>query len=292
MNIDSLPGKYVDGLVEQALNEDTGSGDITSEILIPLELPGKACMMAKAGGIIAGTGIAERVFKKVDPSIKVDIEIRDGSAVKYGDIILNVAGNVRSILRAERVALNFIQRLSGIATTAAQYVEQVKGLKVDIADTRKTTPTLRLLEKYAVRMGGGRNHRMGLSDAVLIKDNHIDALRVVGMSYREIVEKARGKAPRGMKVEAEARTVKEAVEAVEAGVDIVMLDNMTTEEMRQAVGLIAGRAEVEASGGISLKTVRSVAETGVDFISVGALTHSYNSLDISLELETRTFRLQ
>jgi nicotinate-nucleotide pyrophosphorylase (carboxylating) len=291
MNTTNLPLEYMDRLVDQALSEDTGTGDITSDILIPAELQGKAYMLVKAAGVVAGTPVVERVFRKVDLSINIDIKIQDGAAVKYGDIILFVAGNVRSILKAERVALNFIQRLSGIATTTTQYIEQVRDLKVDIADTRKTTPTLRLLEKYAVRMGGGRNHRMDLGDAVLVKDNHIAALRVLGMSYREIVDKARANAPHGLKVEAEARTVGEAVEAVEAGVDIVMLDNMTVLEMRRAVELIAGRSEVEASGGINLKTVRSVAETGVDYISVGALTHSYNSLDISLELEPQTFRL-
>lgn len=291
MNKGNLSVEYIDRLVEQALCEDIPVGDITSEILIPRELEGKAYMLVKAPGVVAGTAVVERVFYKIEQLLKVDIKIQDGSAVQYGDIIMFVTGNVRSILKAERVSLNFIQRLSGIATTTAQYVEKVKGLRVDIADTRKTTPTLRLLEKYAVRSGGGRNHRMDLSDAVLIKDNHIAALRALGRSFSEIVATARLNAPKGLKVEAEARTIGEAVEAVEAGVDIVMLDNMTVPEMKRAVELIAGRAEVEASGGINLNTVRSVAETGVDFISVGALTHSYNSLDISLELEPQTLRL-
>lgn len=291
MNKGNLSVEYIDRLVEQALCEDIPVGDITSEILIPRELEGKAYMLVKAPGVVAGTAVVERVFYKIEQLLKVDIKIQDGSAVQYGDIIMFVTGNVRSILKAERVSLNFIQRLSGIATTTAQYVEKVKGLRVDIADTRKTTPTLRLLEKYAVRSGGGRNHRMDLSDAVLIKDNHIAALRALGRSFSEIVATARLNAPQGLKVEAEARTIGEAVEAVEAGVDIVMLDNMTVPEMKRAVELIAGRAEVEASGGINLNTVRSVAETGVDFISVGALTHSYNSLDISLELEPQTLRL-
>jgi nicotinate-nucleotide pyrophosphorylase (carboxylating) len=291
MNTTKLPEEYIDHLVEVALIEDSGGGDITSEILVPTALQGKAYMLVKAGGVVAGIPVVERVFKMVDSSLKIDIQGREGTAVKYGDIILFITGNVRSILRAERVALNFIQRLSGIASTTAQYIDRVRGLKVDIADTRKTTPALRLLEKYAVCMGGGRNHRMDLSDAILIKDNHIAALRALGLNYREIVIKARNNAPPGLKVEAEARTIEEAVEAVEAGVDIVMLDNMTVMEMKRAVELIAGRAEVEASGGINLNTVRSVAETGVDFISVGALTHSYNSLDISLELEPQTLKL-
>jgi nicotinate-nucleotide pyrophosphorylase (carboxylating) len=285
MKTEQLPDDYINKIIGTALAEDTGRGDVTSEALIPPDLQGKAFLLVKAAGVIAGTGIVERVFHQVDPSLRVDIKIQDGTAVKNGDIPLRVSGNVRSLLKAERVALNFIQRLSGIASTTARYVAKVQGLNVDIADTRKTTPGLRLLEKYAVRMGGGRNHRMDLSDAILIKDNHIEALRARGMSFKEIVTRAKNQAPAGIKVEAEARTIEEAQEALAAGADIIMLDNMPVPEMARAVKLIAGRAEVEASGGINLNTVRAAAETGVDFISVGALTHSYNSLDISLELE-------
>jgi nicotinate-nucleotide pyrophosphorylase (carboxylating) len=248
-------------------------------------------MLIKEEGVIAGTIVAENVFHQIDADLKVQIQIQDGSAVKFGDIPMLITGNVRSVLKAERVALNFFQRLSGIATATSQYIAQVKDLGVDIADTRKTTPVLRVLEKYAVRMGGGRNHRMDLSDAILIKDNHIAALRALGMSYKEIVVKAKNNTSADIKVEAEARTIQEALDAVEAGVDIIMLDNMTVMEMTRAVELIAGRAEVEASGGVNLKNVRSVAETGVDFISIGALTHSFKSLDISLELEPQTFKL-
>ncbi|MBN1188647.1 MAG: carboxylating nicotinate-nucleotide diphosphorylase [Dehalococcoidales bacterium] len=285
MKIISLPLEYVDRLVEQALAEDVPNGDVTSEILIPPELTGRANILVKTPGILAGIPVAKQVFRKSDRSLLVDSRIEDGATVRNGDTVMFIKGNVRAILKAERVALNFLQRLSGIATTTSLYVEKVRGLKVDIADTRKTTPTLRLLEKYAVSAGGGRNHRMDLSDAILIKDNHIAALRVTGRSIREIIAMAKAGAPQGLKVEAEAKTVEEAVEAAEAGADIIMLDNMTVVEMKKAVGLIAGRTEIEASGGINLDTVRSVAETGVDFISVGALTHSYNSLDISLELE-------
>jgi nicotinate-nucleotide pyrophosphorylase (carboxylating) len=285
MKTEQLPDDYINKIIGTALAEDTGRGDVTSEALIPPDLQGKAFLLVKAAGVIAGTGIVERVFHQVDPSLRVEIKIQDGRAVKNGDIPLRVSGNVRSLLKAERVALNFIQRLSGIASTTARYVARVQGLNVDIADTRKTTPGLRLLEKYAVRIGGGRNHRMDLSDAVLIKDNHIEALRARGMSFQEIVTRAKKQAPAGIKVEAEARTIEEAQEALAAGADIIMLDNMPVPEMARAVKLIAGRAEVEASGGINLNTVRAAAETGVDFISVGALTHSYNSLDISLELE-------
>ena len=286
-----LPIDYLDKIVEIALAEDVGKGDITSEILIPSDLQGRAYMLVKEKGVIAGTLVVERVFHKIDPALSVVIQIQDGSAVKNGDVPMVMAGNVRSILKAERVALNFFQRLSGIASATAEYVEKTHDLFVDVADTRKTTPVLRALEKYAVRMGGGRNHRMDLYDAVLIKDNHFAALRALGMNYKDIVTKARHKVSEGMIVEAEATTIQEALDAVEAGADIVMLDNMSMMEMTKAVELIAGRAEVEASGGINLKNVRSVAETGVDFISIGALTHSFKAMDISLELEPQTFKL-
>lgn len=291
MNIRDLPEKKIDAIIDTALAEDLGRGDITSEVLIPCGLEGKAFMLVKEAGVLAGSNIAEKTLHKVDPGLKVEILIQDGSKVKSGDIVMLVAGNVRSMLKAERVALNFIQRLSGIATATSEYVEKVKDLGVDIADTRKTTPGLRLLEKYAVNMGGGRNHRLDLGEAVLIKDNHIDALRILGMTFKEIIEKAKENTPPDIKIEVEARTVEEATQAADMGVDIVMLDNMSIEEMADAVELISGRAEVEASGGITLKNVRAAAQTGVDFISVGALTHSFKSLDISLELETQTLKL-
>jgi nicotinate-nucleotide pyrophosphorylase (carboxylating) len=289
--LESLPDDYVGRTIDLALAEDVRRGDVTSETLIPCDLQGQAHMLVKENGVIAGTGVARKVFLRIDASLEIKVQIGDGTAVKPGDVPLLISGNVRSILKAERVSLNFIQRLSGIASTTAQYVAKVKDLGVDIADTRKTTPGLRWLEKYAVRMGGGRNHRLDLNDAILIKDNHFAALRALGMSYQEIVHKARQNAPPDIQVEAEARTIQEALDAVEAGVDIVMLDNMPVQEMTRAVELVAGRAEVEASGGINMKTVRAVAETGVDFISVGALTHSYQALDISLELESQTFKL-
>jgi nicotinate-nucleotide pyrophosphorylase (carboxylating) len=282
---------YLNQIVSLALAEDSGRGDITSEILIPCDLQGKAYMLVKEEGVIAGTQVTAQVFQQVDPSLAVRILKPDGTQVKDGDVPMLITGNVRSILKAERVALNFFQHLCGIASATARYVARVNDLGVDIADTRKTTPGMRLLEKQAVRMGGGRNHRMDLNDAVLIKDNHIAALRALGMSYEEIVVKAKQNATEGVRIEAEARTVQEALDAVEAGVDIIMLDNMTAAEMTRAVELIAGRSEVEASGGIDLARVRAVAETGVDFISVGALTHSAKAMDISLELEPQTFKL-
>jgi nicotinate-nucleotide pyrophosphorylase (carboxylating) len=280
-----LPAEYVQKIVETALAEDLGKGDVTTDLLVPREIQGKAFVLIKEAGISAGADVAARTFKSVDPGLKVQILIEDGAKVKDGDVIMQISGSVGSILKAERVALNFLQRLSGIASITAQYMEAVHGLGVDIADTRKTTPGLRLLEKYAVKTGGGRNHRMDLSEAILIKDNHFAALKAVGMNYKDVVVKAVNAAPSGMTVEAEATTVAEAVEAAEAGADVIMLDNMPIEEMQKAVDEIEGRAEVEGSGGITLKTVRAAAETGVDFISIGALTHSNKALDISLEYE-------
>jgi nicotinate-nucleotide pyrophosphorylase (carboxylating) len=291
MNNSQLPLDYVDKIVEIALAEDIGKGDVTSESIIPETMVGKAYMLIKENGVIAGTNVVERVFHQVDPALKIEIKVNDGTPVKKKDIVMLISGNVRSILKAERVALNFFQRMSGIATTTSKYVAKVKDLNVDIAETRKTTPVLRLLEKYSVHMGGGRNHRMDLNEAVLIKDNHFAALRALGLKYKEIVAKTKRNAPAGIKIEAEATTVQEVEDAVEVGVDIIMLDNMSIEDMKTAVQLIAGRAEIEASGGINLKTVRAVAETGVDFISVGALTHSYKALDISLEIEPQTFQM-
>jgi len=285
-----LPVEIVDRIVEKALEEDTGRGDITSEILIPCNLEGSAYIMVKEDGVIAGIEVAVRVFQKIDPGLQIEPICEDGVRVKAGDIVMRIAGSIRSLLKAERVALNFLQRLSGIATTTARYVEKVSDLGVEIADTRKTTPGLRILEKYAVKLGGGRNHRMDLGDGVLIKDNHFAALRSLGMSYREIVAKARESAPPEMKVEAEATSIEEALAAVEAGADIVMLDNMDIEEMKESVRQIGGRVEIEASGNFRLESIRAAAETGVDFISVGALTHSYKSMDISMEIDTQSFR--
>jgi len=207
-------------------------------------------------------------------------------------MVATIFGSVLSILKAERVALNFLQRLSGIASQTAQYVAKTHGLQVNITDTRKTTPGLRLLEKYAVRVGGGQNHRLHLGDAVLIKDNHLAALRALGMSLKEIVAKAKQDAPRGLTVEVEVNTPEEALDAVDAGADIIMLDNMSPDEMRRVVSLIPSQVRIEASGGITLANVRAVAETGVNFISVGALTHSSKALDISLEIEPQTLELK
>ncbi len=286
-----LSADRVQGIIDTALAEDTPRGDVTSRALLPDYLTGKAEVLVKEAGVLAGIGVAARVFLTVDPSLKVDILIPDGTPIKPGDIAASVSGGLAAILKAERTALNFLQRLSGIASLTAQYVAAVAGTKARIADTRKTTPGLRRLEKYAVRAGGGHNHRLHLGDAVLIKDNHLAALRATGLKLRDIIAKARRNAPEGITIEVEVTSAPEAAEAARAGADIVMLDNMPPDEMRRAVTLVAGKAKIEASGGITLDTVRAVAETGVDIISVGALTHSYKALDISLELEAQTLKL-
>ena len=272
-------------IIALALAEDLGKGDVTTNSLIPDEKIGVASILAKEEGILAGVEIAEEVFRQVDTKLKIKVWLKDGAKVGSGDMIAVVEGRIASILKAERTVLNFLQRLSGIATEANRYVKAVEGLPVRIMDTRKTTPCLRVLEKYAVKVGGGKNHRMHLGDGILIKDNHLAALRNEGLSIKEIIARARQNAPGGVKVEMEVNTPQGALEAAEAGADVIMLDNMRLEDMRQAVKAVHGRALVEASGGITLDTVRAVAETGVDFISVGALTHSVKALDISLKLE-------
>jgi nicotinate-nucleotide pyrophosphorylase (carboxylating) len=277
--------EQIDNIVDLALAEDLSHGDITSDILIPPELQGKASVIAKAEGIVAGVEVAKRGFQRVDPSLEVEILINDGARVKPKDVIATVSGRVINILKAERTVLNFLQRLSGIATMTAQYVAKTKGFKTIILDTRKTTPGLRLLEKYAVQVGGGTNHRLDLGDWILIKDNHIVALRALGMSLKEIVAKAKQEAPKSMIIEAEVTTIQEALEAAEGGADMVMLDNMSPEEMQQVMSLIPQYVKIEASGGITLENVGTVATTGVDFVSSGALTHSVKVLNISIELE-------
>ena len=272
-------------IVDRALAEDLIKGDVTTDALVPADQQGTGLIVAKKQGILAGVNVAKQVFYSVDPELKVEVLLEDGARVKPGSEVARVSGRIARILKAERVALNFLQHLSGIASETSRYVEAVTGLPVRIMDTRKTTPGLRVLEKYAVKIGGGQNHRMNLGDGILIKDNHLAALRSRGLNIKQIVAKARQNSPQRLPVEVEAGTVSEALEAVEAGADIVMLDNMNLEDMRKAVKSIHGRALIEASGGITLDNVRAVAETGVDFISIGALTHSARALDLSLELE-------
>lgn len=283
--------EQVDRLIEMALVEDTGQGDVTSESLIPPALRGKASITAKADGILAGIEVARKVLLKVDPSLDVNTLITDGSTVKPGDVLATVSGSVISILKAERVVLNFLQRLSGIATLAARYVREIDGLPAMIVDTRKTTPGFRPLEKYAVLMGGAQNHRLHLGDAILIKDNHLAALRTLGMSFKDIIARARQNAPAGIRLEVEVTSVAEAKEAAAAGADMILLDNMSAAEMQQAVSQLPKGVKTEASGGINLENVRKAAEAGVDIISVGALTHSPQALDISLKLDPDSIEL-
>jgi nicotinate-nucleotide pyrophosphorylase (carboxylating) len=277
--------EHIEQAVGSALAEDLASGDITTDLLVQSDLVGKASILVKRDGVLAGIDVAKEVFRQVDPSLHFKALVKDGAKVRKGDVVATVEGKVASILKAERTALNFLQHLSGIATETARYVDAVSGTKAIITDTRKTIPGLRLLEKYAVRAGGGRNHRLNLGDGVLIKDNHLAALRSSGVGLGEAVKQARERAPRTMKIEVEVESVKQAQEALAAGADIIMLDNMNVKDMRRVVKLVQGRALLEASGGITLDNVRSVAEAGVDLISVGALTHSAKALDISLEVE-------
>ena len=277
--------KQLRRIVSEALTEDLANGDITTNILIQPDLEGKAAVLVKRDGVLAGMDAAKEVFRQVDPSLRFKAVVKDGGKVGKGKVVATIEGKIASMLKAERTALNFLQHLSGIATETARYVEAVTGTKAVITDTRKTIPGLRLLEKYAVRVGGGRNHRLNLGDGVLIKDNHLVVLRSYGVGLGEAVKKARKRAPRTMKVEVEVESVKQAREALSAGADIIMLDNMKLQDMRRVVELVQERALLEASGGITLDNVRSVADTGVDLISVGALTHSAKALDISLEVE-------
>ncbi len=291
MNKAPSPEEQIDNIIALALAEDSGHGDITSEALIPADLQGKASIIIKERGILAGGEVAKKVFLSVDPTLNFEALIKDGAKVKPGETVATVSGRIISIMKAERTALNFLQRLSGIASQATKYVTKTRGLTTDIIDTRKTTPGLRLLEKYAVRMGGGKNHRLHLGDGILIKDNHLAALFALGMSLKDIVSKAKQNAPPGMKVEVEVDTAQEAMDAAAAGADIIMLDNMSPEKMRHVIGLLPGQVKTEASGGITLANVRQAAMTGVNQISIGALTHSPKALDISLELERETLKL-
>jgi nicotinate-nucleotide pyrophosphorylase (carboxylating) len=284
MNILQLPEEQIDGIISLALAEDLGHGDATTEALISPQMQGKAIILVKANGVLAGVEIARKVFLKVEPSLEIRVLIADGTRIKVGDIVAEIEGKVAGILKAERTVLNFLQRMSGIASRTAEYVAKVKGLPVDIADTRKTAPGLRMLDKYAVHAGGGMNHRLHLGDGILIKDNHLAALRTSGMSFKDIVAKVKRNAPAGLKVEVEVTSPAEAQEAIAAGADIIMLDNMGLDDMRRVMKYVPSGIRVEASRGITLDNVRAVAETGVHFISIGALTHSVKALDISLEL--------
>lgn len=274
--------ELIDALIDLAFAEDIGDGDHTTLSTIPADAMGRQHLLVKEEGILAGVDIARRVFERYDPSLKMTVMIGDGSRVKPGDIAFVVEGPVRSLLVTERTMLNIMQRMSGIATMTARYQECLKGLKAKVLDTRKTTPGMRILEKEAVRIGGGANHRIGLFDMILIKDNHVDFAGGIpnAVSRTRSYLKEKGK---DLKIEVEVRNTDEIRQALDAKVDRIMLDNFTPERTAEAVALIGGAAEIESSGGITLDTLRAYGEAGVDFISVGALTHSVKGLDMSFK---------
>lgn len=277
--------EQIDEAVVRALAEDLSAGDATTEALIDKNWPGKAFFLVKSPGVLAGIEIARRTFYKVDPDIRMDILIKDGTSIKRGDVIATVSGSFFNILMAERTAVNFVQHLSGVATETAKLVDAVKGFPVQILDTRKTLPGLRAVEKYAVEKGGGHNHRMNLGDGILIKDNHLEMLMSHGMSVKDVVKRVKERAPFRFKIEIEVTNMEEAREAAEASADVILLDNMEIPAMREAVKLVKGRSLIEASGGITIANARAIAETGVNFMSSGSITHSVKALDISLEFE-------
>ena len=268
-------------LIQLALDEDVATGDLTTDNLIPAEMRRKAYWTAKADGIVAGLEVAEMTFRKLDPDLKWTISVHDGEKVKKGDLIVSFEATYRALLTGERIALNFAQRLSGIASMSHIYVQAVKDFKTQILDTRKTVPGFRLLDKYAVKTGGATNHRIGLFDMVMIKDNHID----IAGGITPAVAQIRASVPSSIQIEVETTNLQQVQEALLAGADIIMLDNMDNTTMSHAVDLIHGKAKVEASGNMTLERLREVAETGVDFISIGALTHSVTALDISQRIE-------
>jgi len=268
----------IERIIRTALQEDIGLGDVTTESTVPAGVRARAQLVAKEDFVLSGIDVARKVFHLVDSEVAFEKLLEDGHPVKKGEVLAWIKGDARSLLQAERVALNLLQRMSGVATLTNRFVRQVKGTKATIVDTRKTTPGLRVLEKYAVRTGGGTNHRTSLYDGVLIKENHIAAAGGIAKA----VAGARGRIPHTLKIEVETGSLDEVRQALDARVDIIMLDNMNLTQMREAVALIDGRALVEASGGVNLERVRDIAETGVDLISVGALTHSYTSVDISM----------
>ena len=274
--------ELIDDLLTLAFAEDVGDGDHTTLSTIPESETGRQRLIVKEEGILAGVDIARKVFHKFDPELKMTVYINDGAHVKPGDIAFEVEGKVRSLLQTERVMLNIMQRMSGIATTTARYQKCLEGLKTKVLDTRKTTPGMRLLEKEAVKIGGGENHRIGLFDMILIKDNHVDFDGGIPQAVAA-AKKYCAETGRDLKIELEVRNEDEIRQALEAGVDRIMLDNFTPERTREAVKLINGKCEIESSGGITIDTLRSYGECGVDFISVGALTHSVKGLDMSFK---------
>lgn len=278
--MDILVSPQIERLIRDALDEDIGAGDLATMATVAAAAQGKGLFRAKKDGVVAGLVLLERIFYFIDPKVTVCLLTRDGAQIHQGTVVAEAEGPVRALLLAERTALNFLQRLSGNATLTRKYVEAVQDFPCKVLDTRKTTPGLRTLEKYAVRMGGGTNHRIGLYDAALVKDNHIEATG----SIAEAVNAVRRHAPFMAKVEVEASSLKQVQEAIDAGADVVMLDNMTVAQMAEAVKLVNKRAWIEASGGITLENIREVAATGVDFISSGALTHSAPVVDFNMKI--------
>jgi nicotinate-nucleotide pyrophosphorylase (carboxylating) len=281
-----LDMELVRRIVRAALEEDGAFQDVTTLSTVPPDQRGRGVLLSKDSGVLAGMPVVGAAFDLVDPAVDLKPSLQDGAPLEHGSIIARVEGPLASILSAERIGLNFLQRLSGTATLTRRLVDAVAGLPTRVVDTRKTTPGLRALERYAVRVGGGHNHRFNLADGVLIKDNHIAAGRSRGLELAEVIGLARGGAPHTLRVEVEVTSYEMAQDAVEAGADVVLLDNMDPSEMARCVRMIAGRALTEASGGITVDNARSIAESGVDIISSGALTHSARALDISLDVES------
>lgn len=276
--------ELIDELLDLAFAEDIGDGDHTTLCCIPVDEMGKQHLLVKEEGILAGVEIAKKVFHKFDPELKMTVFINDGAHVKPGDVAFVVEGRVRSLLQTERLMLNIMQRMSGIATMTAKYMERLKGLKTKVLDTRKTTPGMRMLEKEAVKIGGGMNHRIGLFDMILLKDNHVDFAGGIANAINKANEYIKANHKDDMKIEIEVRNFDELDEALATGhVDRIMLDNFTPENTKKAVDIVAGRCELESSGGITFDTLRDYGECGVDYISVGALTHSVKGLDMSFK---------
>ncbi|MDO4847504.1 MAG: carboxylating nicotinate-nucleotide diphosphorylase [Clostridiaceae bacterium] len=276
-----LPQFYVDDIIKRAILEDVNYIDVAADYLIDENQRNEAYFVAKADGVLCGIGVAMRVFELLDESFERTVHFKDGDRIKKGDIIAEFSGKTVNLLKGERTALNLIQHMSGVATATNEAVTLCEGTNAQVTDTRKTLPNLRSLEKYAVTCGGGKNHRFNLSDCAMLKDNHIDA----GGGITNAVKTLRSKIGHTVKIEVETRNLEEVMEAVSAGADIIMLDNMTNDMMRQAVALIDGRAKTEASGGITSENIREVALTGVDIISLGAITHSVKAFDISMKMK-------
>ena len=279
------PLPQVRAIIQRALDEDIGWGDVTTDHSVPADQWSRGVLLAKQDAVLCGGRLFAETFALVDPAVKIELLVPDGARVAKGDVAARLEGPTRALLTAERTALNFLQRLSGIATSTAAFVARLHGLSTKLIDTRKTTPGLRLLEKYAVRAGGGHNHRFNLADAVLMKDNHLAALRSRGLDLADAVSAVKQRVPHTMRVEVEVTSLEQIDPALAGGADVILLDNMSNGEMREAVRRIGGRALTECSGNVTLETVRERAETGVDLISSGALTHSSRAVDFSLEID-------